>query len=82
VQKTKSVNVHVSTTTIEEVDNNTDIPVSLYTTAQARWMVDSGATYYITPHHSDFIKWTLAQGTISLGGYAEIYQMGIGTVSI
>jgi hypothetical protein len=45
-------------------------------------MVDSGATHHITPYHSDFIKWTPAQGTVSLGGHVEIYQMGIGTVSI
>ena len=60
VQKTKSVNAHVSTATIEEVDDNIDIPISLYTTAQARWMVDSGATHHITPYCSDFIEWTLA----------------------
>jgi hypothetical protein len=29
-QITKSVNVHVNTTTIEEIDNNNDIPISLY----------------------------------------------------
>ena len=32
-QMTKSVNMHVNTTTIEEIDNNNDIPISLYAAA-------------------------------------------------
>jgi hypothetical protein len=35
-QMTKSVNAHVNTTTIEEIDNNNDIPISLYAAAQPR----------------------------------------------
>ena len=45
-------------------------------------MVDSGATHHITPHHSDFISWTAKSGTVSLGGHAEINQVGTGTVAI
>ncbi len=49
----KSVNAH--TATIEEIDNNEDLPVSLYAATQLRWMVDSSATHHMTPHRSDFI---------------------------
>ena len=45
-------------------------------------MVDSGATHHITPHRSDFISWTPAAGVVSLGGHAEISQIGTGTVVI
>src|SRR6266566_1763240 len=41
-------------------------------------LVDSGATHHITPHHSDFTSWTPAIGTVSLGGHAEIAQVGTG----
>ena len=79
----KSVNAHISTASIEEVDDdNDDIPVSLYAAARSRWMVDSGATHHITPHRSDFISWSPASGTVSLGGHAEITQIGTGTVAI
>ena len=78
----KSVNAHISTATIEEISNNEDLPVFIYSAARFRWMVDSGATHHITPHHSDFITWTPTTGTVSLGGHAEIKQIGIGTVVI
>ena len=78
----KSVNAHISTATIEEISNNEDLPVSIYSATQSRWMVDSGATHHITPHHSDFITWTLTTGAVSLRGHAEIKQIGIGTVTI
>jgi hypothetical protein len=79
---TKSVNVHITTASIEEIDDNEDLPISLYAAAWSRWMVDSGATNHITPHRSDFISWTPAKGTVSLGGHAEIAQIGRGTVVI
>jgi len=82
VQSNKSVNAHITTTTIEEIDDNDDLPISLYATGQSRWMVDSGATHHITLHQSDFFSWTPAQGVVSLGGYAEIDQIGTGTVEI
>ena len=82
VQTTKSVNAHISTATIEEIDDNDDLPVSLYAASRSRWMVDSGATNHITPHRSDFISWTPASGAVSLGGHAEIAQIGKGTVAI
>ena len=45
-------------------------------------MVDSGATHHITPHRSDFATWAPARGSVSLGGHAEIAQIGTGTVKI
>jgi len=81
-QSNKSVNAHISTATIEEIDDNEDLPVSLYAAARSRWMVDSGATHHITPHRSDFISYTPAKGAVSLGGHAEIAQIGTGTVAI
>ena len=78
----KSVNAHISTASIEEVDENDDIPVSLYAAARSRWMVDSGATHHITPHRSDFLTWSPAAGVVSLGGHAEITQIGTGVVAI
>ena len=82
VQTSKSVNAHIRTASIEEISDNDDIPVSLYAAARSRWMVDSGATHHITPHRSDFINWTPAKGIVSLGGHAEINQVGTGTVAI
>ena len=76
----KSVNAH--TATIEEIDDNEDLPVSLYAASRSRWMVDSGATHHMTPHRSDFISWTPTKGVVSLGGHAEIQQIGSGTVAI
>jgi hypothetical protein len=32
-QSNKSVNAHISTTTIEEIDDNEDLPISLYAAA-------------------------------------------------
>ena len=74
---TKAVNAHIST-----VDDNEDLPVSLYAATRSRWMVDSGAMHHITLHHSNFIRWSPAQGVVSLGGHAEITQIGTGTVAI
>ena len=45
-------------------------------------MVDSRATHHITPHHSDFTSWSSADGSVSLGGHAEIKQIGTGMVTI
>src|SRR5580698_2388007 len=45
-------------------------------------MVDSGATHHITPHRSNFISWSPAKGIVSLGGHAEINQIGTKTVAI
>ena len=81
-QTAKAVNAHITTATIEEIKENEDLTVSLYTAARSRWMVDSGATHHITPHRSDFISWTPAAGVVSLGGHAEISQIGTGTVAI
>jgi hypothetical protein len=81
-QTTKSVNTHVNIATIEEINNNNNIPISLYTATQPRQMVDSGAIHHITPHCSDFIYWTLAKGIVSVGGHVEIHQTGTRTVVI
>ena len=78
----KSVNAHISTAMIEEISDNEDLPVSIYSAARSQWMVDSGATHHITPHHSDFITWTPTTGTVSLRGHAEIKQIRIRTVAI
>jgi len=50
VQSTKAVNAHITTASIEEIDDNEDLSISLYTASRSRWMVDSGATNHITPH--------------------------------
>jgi hypothetical protein len=34
-QSSKSVNAHITTTSIEEIDDNEDLPVSLYTASQS-----------------------------------------------
>ena len=78
----KAVNAHITTASIEEIDDNEDLPVSLYAAVRSRWMVDSGATHHITPNKSDFITWTPAKGVVSLGGHAQINQIGTGTVAI
>jgi hypothetical protein len=78
----KAVNAHISTATIEEITDNEDLSISLYAAARSRWMVDSGATYHITPHRSDFINWSPARDIVSLGGYAKINQIGTRTVAI
>jgi hypothetical protein len=83
----KAVNAHIgmvpTTATIEQVaDDNDNLHVSLYTAVRSRWMVDSGATHHITPHRSDFATWAPARGSVSLGGHAEIAQIGTGTVQI
>ncbi len=83
----KAVNVHIgmvsTTATIEEVaDDNDNLHVSLYMAARLRWMVDSGAMHHITLHQSDFATWAPARGSVSLGGHAEIAQIGTGTVQI
>ncbi len=78
----KSVNMHITTASIKEIDDNNNLSVSLYAVTRSRWMVDSGATYYITPNCSNFISWTSAKGTVSLGGHTEIAQIGTGTIVI
>ena len=83
----KAVNAHIgtvpTTATIEQVaDDNDNLHVSLYTATRSRWMVDSGATHHITPHRSDFATWAPARGSVSLGGHAEIAQIGTGTGQI
>jgi hypothetical protein len=45
-------------------------------------MVNSGATHHISPYHSDFISWKLAQGHVSLGGHTEIDQIGTGDIVV
>jgi hypothetical protein len=74
--------MHIDTTRIEKITDNDNLPVSFYTAARSRWMVDSGATHHITLHRSDFISWTPAAGIVSLGGHGKINQIGSGTVAI
>ena len=81
-QATKAVNTHIGTAKIEEINDNEDLTVSLYAASRSRWMVDSGATHHITPHRSDFLSWSPAKGAVSLGGHAEISQIGTGSVTI
>ena len=45
-------------------------------------MVDSGAMHHMTPYCSNFDQWTLAKGSISLGGHAEIEQISSGSVTV
>ena len=82
----KSVNTHTivpTTATITEIaDSDEEIRVSAYSATRSRWMVDSGATHHITPHRSDFASWRSTSGLVSLGGHAEIKQIGTGSVIV
>jgi hypothetical protein len=81
----KAVNAHIvpTTATITEIsDDDNQIRVSLYSAARSRWMVDSGATHHISPYRSDFISWKPARGRVSLGGHAEIDQIGTGDIVV
>ncbi len=64
----KAVNTHVlveTTASIEEV--NDELKVNLYSIVKERWMMDSGATHHMSPHHSDFISYTPTPSTVCLG---------------
>jgi GAG-pre-integrase domain len=65
------------TASIAAVENN--ISVSLYAAVKPHWMMDSGATYHIMPHKSDFKDYTLTKGTVCLGDKSTTDQIGIGT---
>jgi len=84
----KSVNAHVqvvpTSATIEEISDNEDVRVSLYTarSTRSRWMVDSGYTHHISPHRSDFSDYTPVTGMVDLGGRAQISQVGSRTVKV
>ena len=82
----KSVNSHIvvpTTATITEIaDDDEEIRVSLYSAVQSRWMVNSGATHHITLHRSNFATYKQAPGVVSLGGHAEIKQIGTGSVIV
>ena len=83
----KAVNMHITvaptTTTIEQVANDNDnLHVSLYLAARLQWIVDSRAMHHITLHRADFATWALAHRSVSLGGHAEIAQIGTRTVQI
>ena len=80
----KVVNAHIVPTTamISEITDDNDIWVSIYAAMQSQWMVDSGAMHHISPYQLDFMLWTTAQGTVSLGSHAEIEQIGSRTVVI
>ena len=45
-------------------------------------MVDSRATHHIILHCLNFATWTPTKGVVSLGGHAEIAQIGIGTAAL
>ena len=85
-QLNKVVNAHVlvpTTARITEIpDNEDNIRVSLYSVARPKWLVDSGATHHISPVRSDFVQYTPTPGVVSLGGCAELAQIGIGTIAI
>ena len=80
----QAVNAHIVPTTamITEIDSDNEIQVSLYASARSRWMVDSGATHHITLFRTDFNTWAPATASISLGGHAEISQIGTGDVIV
>ena len=78
----KAANTHVlvpTTASITEV-NDDELEVGLYTAVRARWMMDSGATHHITPHHSDFADYSPCQGTVRLGDKSTVTQVGVGSV--
>jgi len=84
----KAANSHVqvvpSTASIKEVDDlveNFEVGVALYTAERMRWMMDSGATHHITPHRSDFKDYTPTKGSVRLGDKSTIDQIGVGSVT-
>ena len=78
----KAINSHVVETTasIQEVN---DIGVSLCTMTKLCWLMDSGASHHITPHHSDFITYQSVKGSICLSDKqgTVISQLGVGTAA-
>ena len=81
---TKAANTHVledTTSKIEEVDDN-NMAVSLCTATKSHWMMDSGATHHITPHHTDYSTYSPIKGTVCLGDKSTVEQIGVGTVII
>ena len=52
--------------------NENNICVFLYTATCLKWLVDSGATHYISPVYSNFIQYTPTSGVVSLRGHVEI----------
>ena len=67
----KAINSHVVKTTasIKEVN---DIGVSLCTVTKSHWLMDSGATHHITPHHSDFVTYQPIKGSICISDKQEL----------
>ena len=78
----KAVNSYIVETTasIQEVN---DIGVSLCTATKSHWLMDSGATQHITPHHSDFVTYQSVKDTICLSDKqgTVISQLGVGTAA-
>src|SRR6266404_2794864 len=54
--------------------------VALYAMLRSCWMMDSGATHHISPHHSDFKDFTPSKVTVQIGDSSTISQEGVGTV--
>ncbi len=77
---TKAVNSHVVETTASIQEVNDDMSVALYAASRSCWMMDSGATHHISPHHSDFKDFTPSKGTVRIGDSSTISQEGVGTV--
>ena len=72
----KVVNAHVLVPSMARImkipKNENNICVSLYTATCLKWLVDSGATHYISPVYSNFIQYTPTSGVVSLRGHVEI----------
>ena len=69
-----------TTASIQEVN---DIGVSLCAATKLCWLMDSGATHHITPHHSDFVTYQSVKGSIHLSDKqgTVISQLGVGTAA-
>src|SRR6266702_208545 len=79
----KAANAHVlvhSSASIEEVSDNNEFRVALYSAVRTRWMMDSGATHHMSPYKTDFADYAPCQGTVRLGDKSTDDQVGMGSI--
>jgi hypothetical protein len=79
----KAANAHVlvpTTASIEEVNDNEQLAVGLYSVQSVRWMMDSGATHHMSPFKSDFADYSHCNGSVCLGDKSTVDQVGTGSV--
>ena len=55
----------------------------LYSTEEAHtWLLDSGATFHVTPHHEWFTDYSRSAGSVRLGNAQECQIAGVGTIPL